>query len=48
MPIYRRDEHVEAHTLVLLDGVFAELTPDRLQFHAAPPPSNAAVAEVVG
>jgi len=37
--LYRRDEHVEAHTPVL-DGVFAELTPDRLQFHAAPPPSN--------
>jgi hypothetical protein len=38
--------NVHFHTLVL-DGVFAEVAPDRLQFHAAPPPSDAAVAEVL-
>jgi hypothetical protein len=38
--------NVHFHTLVL-DGVFAAVTPDRLQFHAAPPPSDAAVAEVL-
>ncbi len=38
--------NVHFHTLVL-DGVFAELTPGRLQFHAAPPPSDAAVAELL-
>lgn len=29
------------------DGVFADLTPGRLQFDAAPPPSDAAVAQVL-
>jgi hypothetical protein len=38
--------NVHFHTLVL-DGVFAELAPGRLQFHAAPPPSDAAVTQVL-
>jgi hypothetical protein len=35
--------NVHFHTLIL-DGVFTELMPGRLQFDAAPPPSDAAVA----
>jgi hypothetical protein len=38
--------NVHFHTLVL-DGVFAELAPGRLQFHAATPPSDAAVRQVL-
>ena len=38
--------NVHFHTLVL-DGVFAEVTPGQLQFHAAHPPSDAAVAQVL-
>jgi len=38
--------NVHFHTLVL-DGVFAEVTPGQLQFHAAQPPSDAAVAQVL-
>jgi hypothetical protein len=39
--------NVHFHTLVL-DGVFCEPTPGRLQFHAATPPSDEAVAHVLG
>jgi hypothetical protein len=39
--------NVHFHTLVL-DGVFTERTPGRLQFHAATPPSDEAVADVLG
>ena len=38
--------NVHFHTLVL-DGVFTEIMPGRLQFHAATPPSDAAVAQVL-
>jgi hypothetical protein len=38
--------NVHFHTLVL-DGVFAELTPGRLQFHAATSSTDAAVAQVL-
>lgn len=38
--------NVHFDTLVL-DGVFCELTPGRLEFHAATPPSDAAVAHVL-
>jgi hypothetical protein len=34
--------NIDFHLVV--DGVFAELTPGPLQFHAATPPSDAAVA----
>ncbi len=39
--------NVHFHTLVL-DGVFTERMPGRLQFHAATPPSDEAVAAVLG
>jgi hypothetical protein len=32
---------------LVLDGVFAEHTPNRLHFHPAPPPSDAAVVQVL-
>ena len=38
--------NVHFHTLVL-DGVFADRTPGRLEFHAATPPSDTAVAQVL-
>ncbi len=38
--------NVHFHTLVL-DGVFTERTPGQLEFHAATPPSDAAVAQVL-
>jgi hypothetical protein len=38
--------NVHFHTLAL-DGVFTDLAPGRLQFHAAPAPSDAAVARVL-
>jgi hypothetical protein len=38
--------NVHFHTLVL-DGVFVEATAGQLQFHAAPPASDAAVAQVL-
>jgi hypothetical protein len=38
---------VHFHTLAL-DGVFTERAPGRLQFHAATPPSDEAVADILG